>query len=188
MLVVSSPPCGARRLPDEERLPGTAPRHGQISSVALLGRLRVPQFLLLYANLDEALGRAVVRPPYLRRELRLTPTATAPAAARRFVRRPCRPGRSAPWGNSEQAQLLAVELVTNAVIHARTDLRLRLELDGTVLHIAVCDLGLRLLRSVPDELEGEGGRGLRLVEGVATAWGWTTIPVAARSYGASRTP
>jgi anti-sigma regulatory factor (Ser/Thr protein kinase) len=83
---------------------------------------------------------------------------------------------------------LAVELVTNAVIHARTDLRLRLELDGTVLHIAVCDLGRRLLRSVPDELEGEGGRGLRLVEGVATAWGGPPIPVAARSYGASRTP
>ena len=56
-------------------------------------------------------------------------------------------------------------------MHARTPLRLRLELRGDLLHIAVHDASPRLLRLVPENPESEAGRGLRLVERLASAWG-----------------
>jgi hypothetical protein len=71
----------------------------------------------------------------------------------------------------ERAVLVANELVTNAVVHARTDLWLRLELRGDWLHIAVRDGSSRLLRMVSANPEAEGGRGLRQVEQLARAWG-----------------
>jgi anti-sigma regulatory factor (Ser/Thr protein kinase) len=71
----------------------------------------------------------------------------------------------------DRAVLLADELVTNAVIHAHTEIRLRLELRGDRLHIAVRDGSPRLLRLVTPDSQAEGGRGLWLVEQLALAWG-----------------
>jgi anti-anti-sigma regulatory factor/anti-sigma regulatory factor (Ser/Thr protein kinase) len=139
----------------------------------LLCRLQVPRFLPLYGTLEEALDAAVDRPPYLRDELLLAPTTTAAAAARLYVRdildywQPALPDPAV----LDRAVLLANELVTNAVVHARTELRLRLELCGDWLHIAVHDGGPRLLRLVSANPEAEGGRGLRLVAELARAWG-----------------
>jgi anti-anti-sigma regulatory factor/anti-sigma regulatory factor (Ser/Thr protein kinase) len=138
-----------------------------------LGRLRVPQFLRLYASVQEALDAAVDRPPYLREELLLAPTPSAAAAARGFVGDVLGYWRLALPDSTvlEPAVAVANELVTNAVIHARTDLRLRLELRGDWLHIAVRDGSPRLLRLVAAKPETEGGRGLLLVEQLARAWG-----------------
>jgi anti-sigma regulatory factor (Ser/Thr protein kinase) len=72
--------------------------------------------------------------------------------------------------------LLADELVTNAVVHARTDVALRLELRGRRLHLAVEDGSPRLLRVVDPDPQGEGGRGLRLVEHLSRAWGVRNPP------------
>jgi anti-anti-sigma regulatory factor/anti-sigma regulatory factor (Ser/Thr protein kinase) len=138
-----------------------------------LERLAVPHFLPLYDTLDEALDQAAARPPFLRDELRLAPTPTAPAAARLYVRDVLQYWRLALPGEEviDRAELLADELVTNAVLHARTSLRLRLELRGDLLHIGVHDASPRLLRVVRDDPDSETGRGLRLVEQLATAWG-----------------
>ena len=139
----------------------------------ILGRLRVPSFLSLYATIEEALDAAVDRPPYLYDELLLAPTPTAAAAARAHVRDVLDYWQLALPDTSvlQQAVLLANELVTNAVVHARTELRLRLELRGDWLHITVRDGSPRLLRLVTAHPEGEGGRGLWLVEQLARAWG-----------------
>ena len=133
----------------------------------------MPHFLPLYATLEDALDQVTDRPPFLRDELRLAPTATAPAAARLYVRDVLQYWRLAlPDGEViDRAELLADELVTNAVLHARTSLRLRLELRGDILHIGVHDASPRLLRLVASDPESETGRGLRLVEQLATAWG-----------------
>jgi hypothetical protein len=58
------------------------------------------------------------------------------------------------------------------VVHTHTELRLRLELRGDRLHIAVRDGSPRLLHLVtaPDP-EAEGGRGLWLVEQLGGGWG-----------------
>lgn len=139
----------------------------------VLERLAVPHFLPVYDTLEDALDRVADRPPYLRDELRLAPTATAPAAARLYVRDVLEYWRLALPDDDviDRAELLADELVTNAVVHARTSLLLRLELRGDLLHIAVHDAGPRLLRLVPDDPGGETGRDLRLVDRLSTAWG-----------------
>jgi anti-anti-sigma factor len=144
----------------------------------VLDRVAVPRFLPLCDTVEEALDRVAARPPHLRDELSLAATATAPAAARLYVRDVLRYWRLALPGDEViyVAELLADELATNAVVHARTPLRLRLELRGDLLHLAVRDGSSRLLRSVSDAPELEGGRGLRLVERLATAWGMRQHP------------
>jgi anti-sigma regulatory factor (Ser/Thr protein kinase) len=76
----------------------------------------------------------------------------------------------------DRAVLLANELVTNAVVHAHTEIWLRLELRGDRLHIAVRDGSPRLLRLVTPDWQAEGGRGLWLVEQLARAWGVNRHP------------
>src|SRR4030095_12347922 len=98
----------------------------------ILGLLTVPHFLELYAGLQDALDAAVARPPFLRDELVLAPIPTAPAAARAFVREVLRYWQLALPDTTlvDRAVLVAGELVTNAVIHARPQPRLRAELRG----------------------------------------------------------
>jgi anti-anti-sigma regulatory factor/anti-sigma regulatory factor (Ser/Thr protein kinase) len=138
-----------------------------------LERLAGPHLLPLHDTIEEALDQVAAWPPYLKDELRLAPTATAPAAARLYVRDVLQYWRLALPGQDviDRAELLADELVANAVVHARTSLRLRLELRGDLLHIGVHDASPRLLRLVPDDPERETGRDLRLAEQLATAWG-----------------
>jgi anti-anti-sigma factor len=145
----------------------------------VLGLLTVPHFLQLYASLEEALDAAVARPPYLRDELVLAPIRTAPATARAFVRDVLGYWQLALSDATlvDRAVLVASELVTNAVIHARTDLRLRVEMRGDLLHLAVRDGSPRLLRlvTIPDR-QAEGGRGLLVVEQLARSWGVNRHP------------
>jgi anti-anti-sigma factor len=150
---------------------------------AALARLGVPRFVPLHRTLDEAVADAGRRPPYLRDELRLPPSPAAPATARRFVRETCQTwrllleddddlrGRTAAEELVERAELLASELVTNALIHARSDVHLRLSLRDANLHIGVHDRARRLLRLVNGDPEAEAGRGLLLVERLSRAWG-----------------
>jgi anti-anti-sigma factor len=150
---------------------------------AALARLGVPRFVPVHASLDEAVAAAGRRPPYLRDELRLPPSPAAPATARRFVRETCRTwrlllddrddavSRSAAEELVERAELLTSELVTNALVHARTDVHLRLSLRDARLHIGVHDRTRRLLRLVRGDPEAEAGRGLLLVERLSRAWG-----------------
>jgi anti-anti-sigma regulatory factor len=51
----------------------------------VLERLGMPQFLAGHPTVEDALAHARSRPPYLRAELPLGPSVTAPGAARRFV-------------------------------------------------------------------------------------------------------
>ena len=153
----------------------------QPSVAEVLGLLTVPHFLQLYASLEDALDAAVARPPLLRDELVLAPIRTAPAAARAFVRDLLGYWQLALPDNTlvDRAVLLVGELVTNAVVHARTELGLRVELRGDLLHLAVRDGSPRRLRLVTDPVpdpEAEGGRGLWLVEQLARAWGVNRHP------------
>ena len=151
----------------------------QPSVAEILGLLTVPHFLQLYASLQDALDAAVARPSYLRDELVLAPIRTSPAVARAFVREVCRYWQLTLPDNTlvDRAVLLVGELVTNAVVHARTDLRLRVELRGDLLHLAVRDGSPWQLRpaTIPDP-EAEGGRGLWLVDQLARSWGVNRHP------------
>ncbi|MEU8232833.1 ATP-binding protein [Actinoplanes sp. NPDC048967] len=75
------------------------------------------------------------------------------------------------------ARLIASELISNAVDHARTDLDVALSVRGDVLHLGVYDRhsGLPVVAEAepwhPDQLRDKHGAGLWLVDAAATAWG-----------------
>ncbi|MDQ1709620.1 MAG: hypothetical protein QOG49_1005 [Frankiaceae bacterium] len=75
-------------------------------------------------------------------------------------------------GAVEQAQLLTSELVTNAVLHAGTDVQVVLEAYADTVHVEVIDLTTRrpVARYTPyDDLQT--GRGLTLLDSMASSWG-----------------
>ncbi|HVA59576.1 MAG TPA: ATP-binding protein [Mycobacteriales bacterium] len=73
------------------------------------------------------------------RALELPPRPESAARARQFVARAC-----ADWGQTQasDAAVVAVsELVTNAVLYARTDCRVTVSQVGEILEVAVADRG-----------------------------------------------
>ena len=118
-------------------------------------------------------------------ELELPPHRSSPAAARHAVQR-----AFADWGLGEPVTedvcLLVSELVTNAVMHARTPFVLAVEHEGANIAVAVSD-GLAAMpwrkRGAPQD---ESGRGIGLVSDLGSNWGvvrtvlgktvWVTSP------------
>lgn len=77
--------------------------------------------------------------------------------------------------NVQVACLLLTELVTNAVLHARTPMTVRAIDSGDVLRVEVIDTGGDGVRR-PDGAgvaldDDESGRGLQIVEMLADRWG-----------------
>lgn len=79
-------------------------------------------------------------------------------------------------GATFTACLLVSELITNAVLHARTDVRLVLDEDSDVVRIAVHDSSARPVRRRRHSVQSGTGRGLRLVEQMSRAWGVDASP------------
>lgn len=77
----------------------------------------------------------------------------------------------------DDAVLLTSELMSNAVLHARTDVRLtvRSQEDGTV-RVEAADENPRLPISIAPPDDAQSGRGLWLVETIASAWGVDRVP------------
>ena len=118
-----------------------------------------------------AAGRRLPVPPL--EAVELAPNRDAPASGREMVAGVCRRWRLDRW--SRLTQLLASELLTNAVVHAGTPISLTLRhLDG-VLQVVVRDQDPRLVEQPPrgpDRLPvGEPGRGLLLLSTLADDWG-----------------
>ncbi|MFC1437362.1 PAS domain S-box protein [Streptacidiphilus sp. N1-10] len=93
-------------------------------------------------------------------------------AGRRFLRRTLE-----EWDCQELADtacLLASELLSNAVRHACGPLRLRLRQAGAELSVEVCDGSPVLPHARSAGPEEESGRGLALVDSLASDWG--TLP------------
>jgi anti-anti-sigma factor len=134
-----------------------------------LVREGVARRLAMHPTLEQALRYARARPPRLQERLALGPVPTAVRASRAFVWEVCD-----RWGLQELAEpaaLLASELVTNAVVHARTALELRVKLRGPRLHLDVRDQDPNLVRLLAAKEGGDRGRGLAIVDRVASAWG-----------------
>ena len=111
------------------------------------------------------------QPPRVRRHRDLPLHHAAPAAARLFIREACAVW-SVPQGTRELAELVANELVTNAVQHAQSSSRVTLTGSDSALRISVRDYrSSPLPRPRPIEIAAPSGRGLHLVAAVAHAWG-----------------
>jgi CheY-like chemotaxis protein len=114
------------------------------------------------------------RPRFDTAAVELAPHPREVAVARRFLAEQCR-----MWGCSdlvERAELVATELVTNAMVHAGTGCELRAGLTEAALRLQVTDQG----GGTPDprvaEPGAEHGRGLLLVSLLCAAWGVEALP------------
>jgi anti-sigma regulatory factor (Ser/Thr protein kinase) len=103
----------------------------------------------------------------------LPATTASPGVARRFVAAALR-----RWNTDaptvEAAQLLVSELVTNAIVHTTSDVRLAVSRRRGMLRVEVSDRddGMPRMRTVGPETVG--GRGLGIVDGLADTWGTET--------------
>jgi anti-sigma regulatory factor (Ser/Thr protein kinase) len=100
----------------------------------------------------------------------LPPAATTPREARRFVTTTLAQWSTAPDG-AEVVELLTSELVTNAVLHARTSITLRVRRNGSAVRVEVVDTSPALPTARLYSEDAVTGRGLQLVESLARAWG-----------------
>lgn len=123
----------------------------------------------------------------------LRPTTASVPAARHFVARTLR-----QWDCTRVepvATLLASEIVTNAIVHAKSNAYLRMCLTPDVVRVEVHDRTRQLPAMRLAAPEAESGRGLMLVDAYSSGWGtqeagdgkvvWFEVPCQANNDGAS---
>lgn len=98
------------------------------------------------------------------------PDPVSPARARRFVR-DALAARGLPRDMVDLAVLLASELTTNAVLHARSDIVVTVRLRAECLRVEVADENPRLPSPTFVSVDALSGRGLHIIERVADSWG-----------------
>jgi anti-sigma regulatory factor (Ser/Thr protein kinase) len=99
----------------------------------------------------------------------LPEAATSASLARRLTRAALEGQRDS---DVDTIELLVSELVTNAILHARSAPTLRIETGGHRTRVSVHDQsgGHPEVRASTED--STGGRGLLLVETLAASWGW----------------
>jgi anti-sigma regulatory factor (Ser/Thr protein kinase) len=95
---------------------------------------------------------------------------TTPAAARRFVRSALVSVEADPVV-IETAELLTTELVTNAIVHAGCKSHLFIRAAKGVVRVEVTDPDDRQPSMAAPDIDAPDGRGLVIVNGLASAWG-----------------
>ena len=103
-----------------------------------------------------------------REVLTLASSRQAPAQARRAVHDFA---EAVSPSTARTAELLASELVTNAVTHGRGEVTLVMEYDGDGLAVTVSDDEPAMPEVAAAPPAAQGGRGLRMVEVLSSAWG-----------------
>jgi anti-sigma regulatory factor (Ser/Thr protein kinase) len=105
--------------------------------------------------------------------LDLAPDPRSARSARNFLR-----ATLTDWGLSglvDVAALLTSELVTNAILHARTPVRLTLRGGTTALRVEVCDQSSVIPSPRHYSASSGTGRGLVLVDQLAQRWGTEAV-------------
>jgi anti-sigma regulatory factor (Ser/Thr protein kinase) len=100
----------------------------------------------------------------------LTPHPTSVGAARRFVRDVLKT-RRVDDGVVSTVELLTSEVVTNAIIHARSGPQLAVEVAEDRVRVAVRDNSADVPVRKLGRLDDLSGRGVIIVEELASAWG-----------------
>lgn len=76
---------------------------------------------------------------------------------------------------NQRALVLTSELVTNAIVHARTRVDVRVEVGEDHMRVEVVDGDPHLPAFTPYAPDALGGRGLFLVQELASAWGTAVL-------------
>jgi anti-sigma regulatory factor (Ser/Thr protein kinase) len=135
-----------------------------------LRALRIHRAVPVAEDRSVAPARLWQRPERVTRHRDLPGAVGAPAAARTLVREACE-----DWSATaaqDAAALVASELVSNAVQHARSGCRVSVTVDPAGLHVGVRDYARGCSpRPRPVDAAQAAGRGLHLVAMLATRWG-----------------
>lgn len=99
----------------------------------------------------------------------LPPEPRSARSARRFITDALRGEDTEQWELA--AKLLVTELVTNAILHARTEITVRLALEDDGPRILVSDRSPRMPSPRSYSSDATTGRGLALVERLSSDWG-----------------
>ena len=97
-------------------------------------------------------------------------------AARRFVVDRCREAGMTD-DRCDDVLLLASELVTNAILHGRSEVAVEVEVRRDVVRTSVFDENSRHPAPVAEDPDALDGRGLALVEALAERWGVEDRPL-----------
>jgi anti-anti-sigma regulatory factor/anti-sigma regulatory factor (Ser/Thr protein kinase) len=154
--------------------------------VDALDRIGVTRYLRVFGARQEALTVAARQPTPRRLRQHLRAGVDAPRQARELIARIGFTWRL-PTEAQQVAQVIATELVSNAVLHARTPIDFSLLLRERYLHVAVQDADPALPRRHISSEHDDHGRGLQVVDGLAASWGcvptvdgkvvWATVRV-----------
>ena len=98
--------------------------------------------------------------------MRLPPAATSPRMARTWAREVLSLDKAV---DVDSIALVVSELTTNAVVHARTELNVRITAGAGSVRVEVEDGSLQ-----PPERSAHG-MGLRVADDVGSAWGWHPV-------------
>ncbi|MDQ1684102.1 MAG: hypothetical protein QOC82_839 [Frankiaceae bacterium] len=104
----------------------------------------------------------------------LVPEPKAAKAARDFVDERVR--SHVPDETADVAVLLTSELVTNVVVHARTPMRLHVDVTDHAVRVAVADEVPRPPTERSNHESRLTGRGINLVKSLAAQWGVDPCP------------
>jgi anti-anti-sigma factor len=143
------------------------------SIAAALRRSGSSALVGVYPSFAAALAMAAADPVPLRMRRRLEPSIHAPRLARELAAEAC-----TEWNLPScivPTEILASELVTNAVRHAATTIDLQFTRRAELLRVSVHDRDRQMARlQSPTELD-DHGRGLLIVNSVADRWGTEPI-------------
>lgn len=102
--------------------------------------------------------------------------AQTPRAARRFVTQALTGWDDEEGDLTDTVTLLVSELVTNAVLHAGSDVEVMVRLTSTAACIEVTDASAEAIAPRDATVEEDSGRGLALVGSLAQRWGVRPAP------------
>jgi anti-sigma regulatory factor (Ser/Thr protein kinase) len=102
-------------------------------------------------------------------EVHVTAEYRSAGVARRFLRATLDDWDAA--GFTDNAELILTELVTNAILHAKTEIVIRVDLGARALRLEVADGSPRQPIARHYSAEATTGRGLGLVDALAERWG-----------------
>jgi anti-sigma regulatory factor (Ser/Thr protein kinase) len=142
---------------------------GTVEQRGMLADSTVGRFVPVYRTVEEAFALLPLAPMRRQGKTTLPGTAVAPSIARAWVRDTCE-----EWGvptAAIAANMIANELVTNAVMHTASEPVLRIELRSALFTIAVSDEAARPPVLREQTADGTRTSGLHLVAQVAKAWG-----------------
>jgi DNA-binding NarL/FixJ family response regulator len=131
----------------------------------------------LAAELDALIGLVgAVEQLLTEASQRFEQDAQTPRAARRFVTQALTGWDDDEGDLTDTVTLLVSELVTNAVLHAGSDVEVMVRLTSTAARIEVTDASAEAIAPRDATSEEDSGRGLALVGSLAQRWGVRPAP------------